>query len=106
MFKIGDDVQYKTPGSALTGAKGRIVAFDPYYYSYEVDFVNIGIIACMGEDLEFSTQVELPTGISNDNWAGAELRTKECDCGGYKTFGSMEPAMHSAWCTSVAKKIL
>lgn len=106
MFKIGDDVKYITKGTALTGAKGTVVAFDPFYYSYEIDFANIGIICCTGEDLELVNQLELPKGVHNDNWMGTDLTIKQCDCGGYKTFGSMEPAMHSPWCSSVAKKII
>lgn len=30
-------------------------------------------------------------------------RTKTCDCGGFKTYKSMEPENHSSWCSSRSK---
>lgn len=58
--------------------------------------------------------LETPDEFLNFTWEGSadpkefitcpvvtEIKSKKCDCGGFKTFGTMSPEAHSHWCSSL-----
>lgn len=99
MFNVGDRVIFTVNGSNLTGRSGTIVDVAYTLDQYEVKFDEYAImLTCFGNEIELIPN--LPTGF----WLGdteSYLKPIVCDCGGFKTFNSMEPAMHSPWCSSI-----
>lgn len=104
MFKTGDIVKYVGKGvhnfPQLMNKIGQVYSSDPFFAFTNVDFGSLGIMACHDEDLELIVLDNLPTGMMNENWVDSR---NNCDCGGYKTFGSMQPALHSPWCSSLER---
>lgn len=64
--------------------------YDPNNNGYIVDAGSL--MSCSEISLPVGDQVQLGDVVSN------------CDCGGYKTYGTMDDMVHSRWCSSVVKE--
>jgi len=92
VFNVGEKVIFIKPNHYLTNEEGVIVEVDLMFCT--VEFKGLGLIHCDFDTIEIATR--LPKGnqlsLSESN---------KCDCGGYKVYGSDNPMMHSAWCSSL-----
>lgn len=69
-----------------------------------VEFIKNGMYQDLDID-NFRDQYEpyTPMRYGNNYGVGADSYNKDtikCDCGGHKTYASMEPVYHSEWCKS------
>jgi len=119
-FKVGDQVVVKTTRH-LTGHIGEVIGsslmFGVYYY--DVSFPTSGIHVFEEAELEYPTTTTIMSqGLKN--WLGVpdislddygynpdkvDTLEPKCDCGGFKTFGSMSEENHSSWCSSRQTKV-
>jgi hypothetical protein len=109
-FIKGDKVLYTNPANGLLDKEIGVVMRKSYSASYlepmwTVEFI-IGIMDVEEKHLSFA---ELPKGNEGvwtiDEWgsitAVPETEKILCDCGGLKTYNTMEPGYHSTWCRSL-----
>jgi hypothetical protein len=126
-FKYSDEVIYsdKSRISPLEGQTGIIVSIDYSNGAHNVHFEKLAR-CCLCSEVCL-TLVSSPSAMARPGEAGLiasviqdadrycqgyqsvvrlikkDLNTKTCDCGGFKTYQSMEPENHSSWCSSRSK---
>ncbi len=115
-FKAGDQVKYigNSHQFLATGdigeVTGGVVCNINSRTAYDVYFVGDGICTINQNELSFVGTTEETLSLISDGsfWSVDRSRDlpqmaslkRECDCGGFKTYGSMEPENHSSWCSS------
>lgn len=113
-FKIGDRIvvdvgTFKGVGGEIVDSLG-LTSYGPETYSVVLDGTTAQINFNADELVH---PFDYLMGGSSDQqdcgallWPGniQEKRVEvKCDCGGFRTFGSMSPENHSHWCSSINK---
>lgn len=116
-FKIGDQVHIIDKGSRAYCLIGEVISFFTLNgrNAYIVKYENPNVQGVYSTESFFEDYLTYPnqtsqTQVHTDEMArlaseiSKELKTHDnpvkCDCGGFKTYGSMSPESHSNWCSS------
>lgn len=101
-FKIGDQVVVTSAWSTLKGTIGEVIGRTKAYPNkdyYDVSFYT-GIVTFEESCLDYPRELSLGEYRSDSISDQITSIEPKCDCGGFKTFGSMSEENHSNWCSS------
>lgn len=104
------DIKRFAPGRKVVSRKGstiwRIDSADAQFETLYVSDDNGFSCKLLTHnfDIHYYLEPDLPAGIDPD-WISELFPEKpSCDCGGLKTYNSLEPLYHSHWCSIMAKR--
>lgn len=125
-FKVGDRVRWINNKCGKVTMRHSISSTDYYNILFDGKRYSTPSIPSYELILDNSQMISGPTGtaalgangghlpVSDQSTIGTQmcdliystyilphLTTVVCDCGGYKTFNSMQPECHSTWCSSI-----
>lgn len=97
-FKVGDRVKVTDPNAPFYGQYGDVVEIDGNYCTV---IINAQEHRMFNVELTKASEAhdhveQLPGSLSWPNLDTAVI----CDCGGLKTYRTMDEASHSHWCSS------